>query len=91
MVVPDATSDKGRGGAARQRVLSDPSPQHNRGHVDVWVPYDEAEARMAAALAAGGRLVNDADALSNRVLTDPEGNEACVGVAGPPEPAADRP
>jgi len=30
----------------------------------VWVPYDEAEARMAVALAAGGRLVNDADAPS---------------------------
>ncbi|MEV5309240.1 hypothetical protein [Streptomyces sp. NPDC052610] len=41
--------------------------------------------------ADGGRLVNDADAPSNRVPADPEGNEACVGVAGPPDPAADRP
>ncbi|MEU6509029.1 MULTISPECIES: VOC family protein [unclassified Streptomyces] len=59
-----------------------PRPQRNRVHVDVWVPYDQAEARIAAALAAGGRLVNDADAPSNWVLADPEGNEACVGVAG---------
>ncbi|MFF2774172.1 VOC family protein [Streptomyces sp. NPDC058052] len=57
----------------------------NRIHVDVWVPYDEAEARIAAALAAGGRIVHDADAPANVVLADPEGNEACVGVAGPPE------
>ncbi|MFD7526482.1 hypothetical protein ACFV8E_02505 [Streptomyces sp. NPDC059849] len=62
IVVPDATSDKRRGGPARQRLLPDPSPQHNRVRVDVWVPYDEAEARMAAALTTGGHLVNDADA-----------------------------
>ncbi|MFG2909332.1 VOC family protein [Kitasatospora sp. NPDC048286] len=64
--------------------MDSPRPQRNRVHVDVWVPYDQAEARIAAALAAGGRLVNDADAPSNWVLADPEGNEACVGVAGPP-------
>ncbi|MEV4916420.1 VOC family protein [Streptomyces tirandamycinicus] len=68
-----------------------PRPQRSRVHVDVWVPYDQAEARIAAALEAGGRLVNDADAPSNWVLADPEGNEACVGVAGPPGPAAHRP
>ncbi|MGW3075466.1 MULTISPECIES: VOC family protein [unclassified Kitasatospora] len=64
--------------------MDSPRPQRNRVHVDVWVPYDQAEARIAAALAAGGRLLNDADAPSNWVLADPEGNEACVGVAGPP-------
>ncbi|MEU1458542.1 VOC family protein [Streptomyces avermitilis] len=68
-----------------------PRPQRNRVHVDVWVPYDQAEARIAAALAAGGRLVNDADAPSNWVLADPEGNEACVGVAGWTGPDASRP
>ncbi|GAA5012521.1 hypothetical protein GCM10023335_34600 [Streptomyces siamensis] len=36
---------------------------------------------MAAALAAGGRLVNDSDAPSNWVLAGPEGNGACDGVA----------
>ena len=34
-------------------------PQRNRIHVDVFVPHDQAEERVAAALAAGGRLVSD--------------------------------
>jgi 4a-hydroxytetrahydrobiopterin dehydratase len=53
-------------------------PQRNRIHVDVHVPHDVADARIAAALAAGGRLVNDAEARAFWVLADPEGNEACV-------------
>jgi 4a-hydroxytetrahydrobiopterin dehydratase len=44
----------------------------------VWVPYDQAEARIAAATAAGGRLVTDEHAPAWWVLADAEGNEACV-------------
>ncbi|MFF1822251.1 VOC family protein [Kribbella sp. NPDC058245] len=50
----------------------------NRIHVDVAVAHDQAEARVAAALAAGGRLVSDAHAPKWWVLSDAEGNEACV-------------
>jgi 4a-hydroxytetrahydrobiopterin dehydratase len=71
-----------RGAPFYFQQMDAPRPQRNRVHVDVWVPYDQADARIAAALAAGGRLVNDADAPSNWALADPEGNEACVGVAG---------
>ena len=53
-------------------------PERNCVHVDVAVPHDEAEARVAAALAAGGRLVTDEYAPAWWVLADPEGNEACV-------------
>ena len=28
-------------------------------HVAIWVPYEEAEKRLAAALAAGGRMVRE--------------------------------
>ena len=49
-----------------------------RFHVDLWVPHDEAEKRIAAAVAAGGRVVDDRNAPSFVVLADPEGNKACV-------------
>ena len=55
-----------------------PRPQRNRIHLDVSVPHDEAESRVAAALAAGGTLVRDASAPAFWVLADAEGNEACV-------------
>ena len=55
-----------------------PRPQRNRIHVDVWVPHDQAEARVAAALAAGGRLVSDTHAPAWWALADTEGNEADV-------------
>ena len=55
-----------------------PRPQRNRIHIDVWVPHQEAEARVAAALEAGGHVVSDGTAPSWWILADPEGNEACV-------------
>jgi 4a-hydroxytetrahydrobiopterin dehydratase len=53
-------------------------PQRNRIHLDVAVPHDQAEARVAAVLAAGGRLVSDEHAPKWWVLADAEGNEACI-------------
>ena len=41
--------------------------------LDVHVPHDVAEARVRAALAAGGTLVSDAEAPTRWVLADPEG------------------
>ena len=47
-------------------------------HVVVWVPYEQAEARVAAALAAGGRMVRDDFAPSWWTLADAAGNEADI-------------
>jgi 4a-hydroxytetrahydrobiopterin dehydratase len=47
-------------------------------HVAVWVPYEQAETRIAAALAAGGRMVRDEFAPSWWTLADPAGNEADI-------------
>lgn len=49
-----------------------------RFHLDVHVPHDQAEARVAAALGAGGTLLSDAEAPSFWVLADAQGNKACV-------------
>ncbi len=55
-----------------------PRPQRNRVHFDLTVAHDEAEPRVRAALAAGGRLVDDSHARAFWVLADAEGNEVCV-------------
>jgi 4a-hydroxytetrahydrobiopterin dehydratase len=53
--------------AARQRF-----------HVDVSVPPEQAQARIDAALAAGGTFVSDDHAPAFTILADPEGNKVCV-------------
>jgi 4a-hydroxytetrahydrobiopterin dehydratase len=47
-------------------------------HIAVWVPHDQAEARVAAALAAGGRMVRDEFAPAWWTLADAAGNEADI-------------
>jgi 4a-hydroxytetrahydrobiopterin dehydratase len=42
------------------------------------VPYEQAEARVAAALAAGGRIVRDEFAPARWTLADSAGNEADI-------------
>jgi 4a-hydroxytetrahydrobiopterin dehydratase len=47
-------------------------------HVAVWVPPDQAQARLAAALEAGGRMVRDTFAPSWWTLADAAGNEVDI-------------
>ncbi len=49
-----------------------------RFHIDVWLPHDVAEERIAAAVEAGGRVFDDTNAPSYVVLADADGNRACV-------------
>lgn len=50
-------------------------------HVAIWVPHEQAEARIAAALSAGGRMVRDQFAPSWWTLADAAGNEADISTA----------
>lgn len=75
---PALSDPAGIGPAFWFQQMDVPRPQRNRIHLDVTVPHDVAEQRVAAAIAAGGRLVSDARAPSFWVLADAEGNEACV-------------
>ena len=63
-----------------------PRPQRNRIHIDLYVPHDQAEARVTAALAAGGHIVSDENAPEWWTLADAEGNEVDVA----PWPDQDR-
>jgi 4a-hydroxytetrahydrobiopterin dehydratase len=49
-----------------------------RWHLDVWVAPEVAEGRIAAAVAAGGTVVDDTEAPSFTVLADPDGNKVCI-------------
>jgi 4a-hydroxytetrahydrobiopterin dehydratase len=79
--------DNGRGGLVDPlrigpslwfQQMDAPRTDRDRFHIDVTVPHDTAEERLAAALAAGGTLVEDRFARSWWVLADADGNEACV-------------
>lgn len=54
-----------------------------RFHVEVYVTAEVAEQRIAAAIAAGGTIVDDSDAPSLTVIADPDGNTGVVCVAEP--------
>jgi 4a-hydroxytetrahydrobiopterin dehydratase len=73
----DLIDPRWRGPSIWFQPMDAPRPQRNRFHIDVWVPPELAEARVAAALAAGGRLVRDASP-TWWTLADAEGNEVDV-------------
>lgn len=47
-------------------------------HLDVSVAREHAEARLAAAIAAGGRIVDESAAPSAWILADRAGNKVCI-------------
>lgn len=69
---------EGRGPVVWFQQMAEPRPQRNRLHLDVDVPHDLAERRVADAVAAGGRVVGADRAPAFWVLADAEGNEVCV-------------
>lgn len=58
--------------------MSQPRPQRNRIHFDVYVAFDDAPRRVADIVEAGGRLVTDEFAPDWWVMADADGNELCV-------------
>jgi 4a-hydroxytetrahydrobiopterin dehydratase len=58
-------------------------PPRQRFHLEVYVAPEVAEQRIAAAVAAGGTIVDDSDAPALTVIADQDGNTGilCVDVA----------
>jgi len=77
----DLVDPRGRGPSLWFQQMDAPRTERNRMHFACWVPAETAEARVQAALAAGGTLVTDQFAPDWWVLADPEGNEADIATA----------
>jgi 4a-hydroxytetrahydrobiopterin dehydratase len=78
----DLVDPRGRGPGFWFERMDEPRPGGGGAiHVAVWVPPEVAEARVQAALAAGGRMVRDRFAPSWWTLADAAGNEADIATA----------
>ena len=60
-----------------------------RFHIEVYVAPEVVEQRIAAAVAAGGTVVDDSDAPSLTVIADQDGNTGVLCVALPPATTSD--
>lgn len=74
----DLVDPHDRGPALWIEQMAEPRQGGGAIHMAVWVPYEQAEARVAAALAAGGHLVRDNFAPAWWTLADAAGNEVDV-------------
>ncbi|WP_371403091.1 4a-hydroxytetrahydrobiopterin dehydratase [Kribbella sp. NBC_00662] len=66
----------------RPTIWFQPTQAHDvprqRWHLDLRIPPEVVEDRIAAAVQAGGELVDDTHAPAFWVLVDPQGNRACL-------------
>ena len=89
MADDNAVDPLGHGSTVWMQDLDDAKPLRHAMHVDVSVAREHAEARLAAALAAGGRIVDESEAPRSWILADRAGNKVCIaawpdGSARPP-------
>jgi len=68
----------GQGSTVWMQELDPSRPLRHAMHIDVSVGRGEAEARLQAALDAGGRIVDDSEAPSAWILADRSGNKVCI-------------
>ena len=68
----------GQGSSVWMQDLDPAKPLRHAMHVDVSVARDHAEARLRAAVAAGGRIVDDSGAPGAWILADRAGNKVCI-------------
>lgn len=74
----NAIDPLGHGSTIWMQQLDDAKPLRHAMHVDVSVPKERVQARLDAALAAGGRMVDASHAPSHWTLADRAGNRVCI-------------
>ncbi|HEY6607860.1 MAG TPA: VOC family protein [Candidatus Limnocylindria bacterium] len=81
----------GQGSTVWMQDLAPDKPLRHAMHVDVSVARDHAEARMQAAVAAGGQIVDGSGAPGAWILADRSGNKVCIAAwpDGAPMPESD--
>jgi 4a-hydroxytetrahydrobiopterin dehydratase len=95
-VAPDNGIDPlGHGSTIWMQDLDEAKPLEHAMHIDVSVAKEHAEARFAAAVAAGGRIVDASNAPASWILADRSGNKVCIASwpdgAGSPRLADEEP
>ncbi len=74
----NAIDPLGHGSTVWMQELDPAKPLRHAMHVDVSVAREHAEARLGAAVAAGGVVVDDSHAPASWILADRSGNKVCI-------------
>jgi 4a-hydroxytetrahydrobiopterin dehydratase len=74
----NAIDPLGNGSTVWMQDLNPDKPLRHAMHVDVSVARELAEERLASALAAGGRIVEQSEGPAAWILSDRAGNKVCI-------------
>jgi 4a-hydroxytetrahydrobiopterin dehydratase len=78
MADDNAVDPLGHGSTVWMQELDQAKPLRHAMHVDVSVAREHVRARLEAAIAAGGRIVDASHAPSHWTLSDRAGNRVCI-------------
>lgn len=74
----NAIDPLGHGSTVWMQEINSSKPLCHAMHIDVSLPREQVQERLAMALAAGGRVVDDSHAPSHWTLADRAGNRVCI-------------
>lgn len=78
MAPDNAVDPLGHGSTVWMQELNPEKALRHAMHIDVSIAREELAARLSAALAAGGRIVDDSHAPGHWTLADRAGNRVCI-------------
>ena len=74
----NAIDPLGHGSTIWMQELSEKKALRHAMHIDVSVPREQAQARVSAAIDAGGRIVASDESPASWILSDRAGNRVCI-------------